>query len=73
MTSTPASTPPERAPLPSTCPRCGAAFACGAATGVCDCFALQVPPTVQADLARRWPGRCLCLDCLRELSSAASA
>ncbi|RTL21273.1 MAG: hypothetical protein EKK52_08665 [Burkholderiales bacterium] len=56
-------------PLPTTtaCPRCGGGFACGAATGRCDCFELQLTEALRAELAARFDG-CLCMACLRELS-----
>ncbi len=56
-------------PLDSTCPRCGGGFACGAASGTCDCFDLRLSDALRAELAARWPGRCLCLRCLRELGT----
>lgn len=58
-------------PLVSTCPRCGGGFACGAASGHCDCFELVLNEALQAELARHYDG-CLCLRCLRELAAGAS-
>lgn len=55
------------APAAAACPRCGGGFACGAATGHCDCFELQLSAALRAELAARFDG-CLCLACLRELS-----
>jgi Cysteine-rich CWC len=65
----PASTPEA---LDDCCPRCGAGFRCGAAEGVCDCFGLQLDAPLRAELARQWPGQCLCLRCLRALAQAPS-
>jgi hypothetical protein len=63
------STSPPPLPLDCSCPRCGGGFACGAATGACDCFGLRLSDALRTELAARWPGRCLCLGCLRELSA----
>ncbi|WP_374657965.1 cysteine-rich CWC family protein [Inhella sp.] len=57
---------------PDRCPRCGGGFHCGAAEGRCDCFELQLSEALRARLAQRYPGRCLCLACLRELQCGAS-
>ncbi|MFN4116959.1 MAG: cysteine-rich CWC family protein [Inhella sp.] len=57
-----ASTPESR------CPRCGAAFHCGAQQARCDCFELRLSDGLRVELAQQYPGRCLCLDCLRSLS-----
>ena len=52
------------------CPRCGGGFECGADAGHCDCFELRLSDALQAGLAQAYPGRCLCLRCLRELAAA---
>ncbi|MFG6446801.1 cysteine-rich CWC family protein [Roseateles sp. BYS180W] len=51
------------------CPRCGQAFHCGVQDSHCDCQTLTLTPALRAELAQRWPGACLCLRCLRELST----
>lgn len=62
--------PPLNGPLLDTaCPRCGGGFQCGVNAGHCDCFELRLPEGLRADIAARWPGRCLCLACLRELGA----
>jgi hypothetical protein len=53
--------------LDATCPRCGGGFECGANAGQCACFGMQLTDTLRAELTARYPGRCLCLRCLREL------
>jgi len=56
---------------PATCPRCGAAFACGAAadrTTPCPCTTIALDDTRLAELRSRYDG-CLCMDCLRLLAS----
>lgn len=53
-----------------TCPRCGGGFDCGAAAGACDCFELRLSAALSERLAADWPGRCLCLACLRQLADA---
>ena len=47
------------------CARCGAAFGCGAETGMCWCMEeeLRVPMPKDASAA------CLCADCLRKLAA----
>ncbi|MBP8143872.1 cysteine-rich CWC family protein [Pseudorhodoferax sp.] len=62
MNATSGSTPEAR------CPRCGGGFHCGAQQGLCDCFEVKLSAAQRADLTARWPGRCLCLRCLAELS-----
>ncbi len=47
-----------------SCPRCGARFACGMATGRCWCAALPLLAPLPAGL----PPACLCPACLKELS-----
>jgi hypothetical protein len=60
-------------PVPdnSACPRCGGGFHCGVADGHCDCFDLRLTPAMQAQLARDYPGQCLCLRCLATLAAMA--
>lgn len=61
-------TPAAALPANATCPRCGAGFRCGVADAQpCDCSTLSLSPALLADLRRRYPGGCLCLDCLRTL------
>lgn len=54
------------------CPRCTAAFECGAQAGHCACFGIQLTEQLRARLAQTYPG-CLCLSCLRELVQADAA
>jgi len=61
-------TPPPT--TPDTCPRCGGGFACGANAGHCDCFGIRLGEPLRVQLARDYPGQCLCLRCLRELVEA---
>ena len=56
--------------IDATCPRCGGGFARGADTGHCDCFGIRLGDAQRAELAARYPDRCLCLRCLRELTAA---
>ncbi len=56
--------------IDATCPRCGGGFACGAQAGHCDCFDIRLSEALRADLAARYPDRCLCLRCLREVMAA---
>jgi len=56
---------------PDRCPRCGSAFACGAAApGPCPCSTVTLDPALRARLRARFDG-CLCLDCLRALAQGA--
>ena len=56
---------------PDRCPRCGAAFACGAAgPGPCACTAVSLSAELQVLLQQQFSG-CLCMACLRELEQAA--
>ncbi|MCO5106978.1 MAG: cysteine-rich CWC family protein [Burkholderiaceae bacterium] len=48
------------------CPRCGALFACGVASGRCWCS--ELPPL--APLPDGLPPSCLCPACLRELAAS---
>jgi hypothetical protein len=57
------------APLDTSCPRCGGGFECGVNAGHCACFGLRLSETLRAELAARYPDRCLCLNCLRELGA----
>lgn len=61
------------APLAALCPRCGGGFDCGVDAGHCDCFGLRLSEDLRAELAGRYPGRCLCLRCLCELAGAGAA
>lgn len=54
-------TPPEST---DSCPRCGARFACGIATGQCWCATLPLLAPLPAGLRPT----CLCPACLSELS-----
>ena len=59
----PASSAPDR------CPRCGGAFRCGiGGPGPCACTTVTLSPAQLAALAARYPGGCLCLDCLQALA-----
>ena len=63
--------------LPATlptecCPRCGAAFFCGAsAAAACPCGSLPLSAGLLATLRQRYAG-CLCLACLAALAAAAA-
>jgi Cysteine-rich CWC len=62
--------------LAATCPRCAGGFECGASSGPaghCACFGIRLDNGLRAELAQRYPGRCLCLGCLRELSELSEA
>lgn len=63
---------PASTPEKDRCPRCGGGFHCGAAEGRCDCFELALGEALRAQLAQRYPGRCLCLNCLHDLRKGAS-
>jgi len=57
---------------PASCPRCGAAFACGAAADratPCPCTTISLDDARLAELRSRYDG-CLCLHCLRLLAAA---
>ncbi len=55
--------------LPDHCPRCGAAFACGAAgPAACACSAVTLSTALQAQLRSQYSG-CLCLACLQALAA----
>lgn len=56
--------------LDTSCPRCGGGFECGANAGHCDCFGIRLTERLRAELGARYPDRCLCLRCLRELMAA---
>ncbi|MBT9596064.1 MAG: cysteine-rich CWC family protein [Vitreoscilla sp.] len=54
---------------PSTCPRCGGGFACGAAgPAPCACQGVALSAERLAQLRQRYTG-CLCLACLVELAT----
>jgi len=60
-------------PATDRCPRCGGAFACGAAgPGPCACTAPSLSAALLARLRERHVG-CLCLACLQALAQAESA
>jgi hypothetical protein len=69
------STAADAAPLPAghratTCPRCGAAFACGVGADratPCFCASVELDATRRAELRARYPD-CLCAGCLRALA-----
>jgi hypothetical protein len=51
------------------CPRCGGAFACGAAgPSPCACAAVELGAALRLSLQTAYTG-CLCLACLRELAA----
>ncbi len=56
----------------SACPRCGGSFHCGVLEGHCACFDLRLTAAMQEQLARTYPGQCLCLRCLAALASLES-
>ncbi len=59
------------APAPERCPRCGAAFACGAAGAApCPCTAVRLDAATLAALRARYTG-CLCLRCLHAIAAGA--
>lgn len=58
--------------LRTRCPRCGAAFTCGANRGACACFAVPLDDAQRTAPAQRYTG-CLCLNCLRDLTNSARA
>ena len=53
----------QGAMLDASCPRCGAGFECGANAGRCDCFGIRLTDAWRAELAARYPDRCLCMRC----------
>ena len=55
------------------CPRCGRDFDCGVADDApCACATVTLDDPVRQAIARRYSG-CLCLPCLRAVSSGAEA
>jgi hypothetical protein len=60
-------------PVDARCPRCGGSFECGVNAGRCDCFGIRLSDRLRGQLAQRYPDRCLCLRCLRELAQADAA
>ena len=60
----------ESATAAHTCPRCGAAFHCGADDAApCPCTTLRLSSELLASLRQRYPA-CLCMRCLQALASA---
>ncbi|WP_077033962.1 cysteine-rich CWC family protein [Pelomonas sp. KK5] len=55
------------AALDDTCPRCGGGFHCGVNDARCDCFGLNLGAELKQRLAGEYPGRCLCVSCLKAL------
>ncbi|MBK7704954.1 MAG: cysteine-rich CWC family protein [Acidobacteria bacterium] len=49
------------------CERCGREFFCGALSGNCRCFEIQLSAETLSDLRRSFSS-CLCFDCLTEFS-----
>ena len=55
---------------PVRCPRCGVEFACGAAgPAPCACAGVPLGDDLRLSLRSAYTG-CLCIACLRELSTA---
>jgi hypothetical protein len=55
------------------CPRCGAAFHCGAdEPQPCACSRITLDAATLSRLREQWRG-CLCLDCLLQLQREAAA
>jgi hypothetical protein len=74
MSALPASstTHPTPGHRPATCPRCGAAFACGAALPAhtpCACAGVGLTPAQRATLDAAFQG-CLCVACLRAVAAS---
>ena len=58
-------------PAAAACPRCGAAFHCGACDAApCPCTTVTLDAATLCALRERYAG-CLCLACLRHLEAAA--
>lgn len=58
---------------PDSCPRCHAAFLCGAnGSAPCACTTVPLSAALQTQLRQQYSG-CLCLSCLRDLSAAEAA
>jgi hypothetical protein len=51
----------------TVCPRCGAAFGCGASAGACWCAAEPLSPEAAAR-ARAYGDNCLCPACLEAIA-----
>jgi hypothetical protein len=65
--------PDAAASAQSRCPRCGAAFHCGATDPVpCACTQVELSDVTLAQLRADYVG-CLCLACLRALADAERA
>ena len=63
----------EGARMDDTCPRCGAAFHCGAHdTEPCPCGTLHLDAAVLQALRARYAG-CLCRECLRQLQNCSGS
>ena len=73
MTARPASPSAAASPAASDrCPRCGGAFHCGIdGPGPCACTTVTLSPQQLGALAARYPGGCLCLNCLQALADGA--
>jgi hypothetical protein len=75
MVQSPPSAPPPAGRRPATCPRCGAAFECGAALPAatpCACATVDLAPAQRAALRSRYEG-CLCLACLQAVARGEAA
>ena len=60
-------------PSAERCPRCGGGFHCGMADdGPCACSGVTLDAATLAELRQRYRG-CLCLACLRSLTTEAPA
>jgi hypothetical protein len=58
----------DASPPNAGCPRCGAAFHCGARESSCDCTGIELDAATLAALRDGYPG-CLCPTCLRTLAA----
>ena len=63
---------PKGADDNARCPRCGAAFHCGAKEAACACAQVALAATTRAAIAQRYAG-CLCNTCLARLQHEANA
>ena len=64
---------PAARPANAGCPRCGAAFHCGAREAACDCARITLDAATLARLRAAYGSHCLCNACLRALQTAGSA